>query len=400
MKRSLLFVVAMLVLLTSVAIAEESSWDIAADVTLQSRLFADNASWVNQDAQRGQFALQAQAEFRWRNADDDQRIALVPFARWDDTDSERNLLDLREAYWAWRDDRYELLVGANTVFWGVTESVHLVDIINQTDLAADIDGEQKLGQPMASLSAQQDWGLLSVYVMPYFRERTFAGTAGRLRTPLPVDADRPEYEASSAQQNIDFALRYSHYFGDVDIGLSWFSGTSREPRLLPADDSSRLIPHYDQIDQVGLDLQYTRDAWLWKLEAFVRDGYDDQFAALVGGFEYTLFQLRDSDADLGLLLEYQYDGRDSTEPVSVADNDLFFGARLAMNDTQDTAVLAGLVRDLDTGELLFNIEAERRLGDSYVLGVVARLFANASPGDAAYSFASDDYLQVQLTKYF
>lgn len=400
MRRSLVFVVAVLVLLTSVVMAEESSWDIAADVTLQSRLFTDNASWMNQDSQRGQFALQGQAEFRWRNADDDQRIALVPFARWDHADSERNLLDLREAYWAWRDDRYELLVGANTVFWGVTESVHLVDIVNQTDLAADVDGEQKLGQPMVSLSAQQDWGLLSVYVMPYFRERTFAGSAGRLRTPLPVDTDRPVFESSSAEQHIDLALRYSHYFGDVDIGLSLFSGTSREPRLIPTDDFAQLLPFYDQIDQVGLDLQYTRDAWLWKLEAFVRDGYEDRFAALVGGFEYTIFQLRETDADLGLLLEYQYDGRDSSEPVSVADNDLFFGARLAMNDTQDTAVLAGIVHDLDTGELLFNLEAERRLGDSYVLEVVARLFANASPGDTAYAFASDDYLQVQLTKYF
>ena len=29
-------------------------------------------------------------------------------------------------------------------------------------------------------------------------------------------------------------------------------------------------PHYDQIDQFGIDLQYTRDAWLWKLDCEFR----------------------------------------------------------------------------------------------------------------------------------
>ena len=119
----------------------------------------------------------------------DQRASIIPYLRWDRTDDERSLADLQEAYWAFEGDDYEVLVGANTVFWGVTESVHLVDIINQTDAVADIDGEDKLGQPMVNVEMQRDWGLLSLYVMPYFRERTFAGVDGRFRPPLPVDAD-------------------------------------------------------------------------------------------------------------------------------------------------------------------------------------------------------------------
>jgi hypothetical protein len=48
------------------------------------------------------------------------------------------------------------------------------------------------------------------------------------------------------------------------------------------------------------------------------------------------------------LLEYQYDGRDESEPVTIADNDVFVAARLALNDTQDTAVLAGFSYDIET----------------------------------------------------
>lgn len=390
----------LLLLPALVAKADEASWDLAANVEMQSRFFTQEARWPGQESQAGQISFAATVELRWRNADDDQRASIIPYLRWDATDERRSLLDLREAYWAWEAESFELLVGANTVFWGVTESVHLVDILNQTDAVADIDGEDKLGQPMVNLAMQRDWGLLNVYVMPYFRERTFAGADGRFRTPLPVDTDRPQYESSAKENHVDLALRYSHYVGDVDVGLSLFSGTSREPRLLPDADGTTLLPHYDQINQFGVDLQYTRDTWLWKLESIVRDGFDGTFVAAVGGFEYTLYQLGDSAADVGLLLEYQYDGRGEFEPLTIADNDVFAGARLALNDTQDTAVLAGVGYDVDTNETFINIEAERRLGEDYVLELRARAFSGAHQDLPTYTFARDDYLQLQLSRYF
>jgi hypothetical protein len=383
-----------------VANADEASWDLGANVEMQSRFFTQDARWPGQESQAGQISVAATVELRWRNADDDQRASIIPYLRWDAEDEERSSLDLREAYWAWEAESFELLVGANTVFWGVTESVHLVDVLNQTDAVADIDGEDKLGQPMVNLAMQRDWGLLNFYVMPYFRERTFAGADGRLRTPLPVDTDRAQYESSAEEKHVDLALRYSHYVGDVDIGLSLFSGTSREPRLLPDADGTALLPHYDQINQFGVDLQYTHDAWLWKLESIVRDGYDDTFIAAVGGFEYTLYQVGESTADVGLLLEYQYDGRGEFEPLTIADNDVFAGARLALNDTQDTAVLAGVGYDVDTNEMFVNVEAERRLGEDYVLELRARAFSGARQDNPTYTLSRDDYLQLQLSRYF
>ena len=385
---------------SSAAVADDAAWDWSSNVELQSRFFAQDALWPGQGPQAAQVSLAATAELRWRNADGDQRASFIPYLRWDSVDEERNLVDLQEAYWAWEGDSLELLAGVNTVFWGVTESVHLVDIINQTDAAGDIDGEDKLGQPMINVAWQRDWGLLSAYVMPYFRERNYPGVEGRLRTPLPVDSDRAVYESSSEDNHVDLALRYSHYLGDVDIGLSVFSGTSREPRLIPADDAPVLLPHYDQIDQFGVDLQYTRDAWLWKLEAIARNGYSETFAAAVGGFEYTFYQVAQSSADIGLLLEYQYDGRNELEPFTTADNDIFVGTRLALNDTQDTSLLAGIAYDTESGETFFNIEAERRIGDSVAFELRARVFSGAGPQDLTYAVVRDDYVQIQLAKYF
>jgi hypothetical protein len=389
-----------LFLASSPVMAGESHWDRAGNIELQSRFFTRDAVWPGQASQVSQVAFAGTAELHWRNNEGDQRASIIPYLRWDSVDDERNLVDLQEAYWARERDSFELLAGVNTVFWGVTESVHLVDIVNQTDAAGDIDSEDKLGQPMVSLAWQQDWGMISAYVLPYFRERNYPGVEGRLRTPLPVDTDRAVYESSRKERHVDLALRYSHYIGDVDIGLSIFSGTSREPRLVPADDAPVLLPHYDQVDQFGTDLQYTRDAWLWKLEAIVRNGYSETFAAAVGGLEYTFFQVGRSAADLGFLLEYQYDGRNELEPFTIADNDIFAGLRLALNDIQDTSLLAGIAYDTATGETFFNVEGERRIGDSIALEVRARVFSGAGPQDLTYAIVRDDYVQIQLAKYF
>ncbi len=390
----------LVILLAALSPARGEEVDISGSLDLQVRAFWQDPAWVGQDGRSLQGAMVSTTEFRWRNKDGNQRTSFIPYLRWDATDEERNLVDLKEAYWAIEGDDYEVLVGNNTVFWGVTESVHLVDTINQTDFAGDIDGEDKLGQPMISLALQRDWGEISAFVMPYFRERTFASVDGRFRPPLPVDTDKPLYESSSAENRVDLALRYSHYFGDVDIGLHAFSGTSREPRFVPAADGQMLLPVYDQIDQVGIDLQYTKDAWLWKLEAIARDGVSHSFAAAVGGFEYTLYQVSETSADVGVLLEVQYDGRNEFEPVSINDNDVFVGARLAVNDIQDTTVLAGVAYDVDTGETFVNIEAERRFGDDWFAELRVRAFSGAGQGDATYWLRADDYVQLNIARYF
>ena len=215
-----------------------------------------------------------------------------------------------------------------------------------------------------------------------------------------VDTDNAVYESPEEEGHIDLALRYSHYFGDIDIGLNVFSGTSREPRFLPSVGGASLLPVYDQIDQFGIDLQYTTDAWLWKLEAIARDGATHSFTAAVGGFEFTMYQVAETSADVGLILEYQYDGRNEFEPVTIADNDLFVGARLALNDIQDTAVLAGVSYDVETRERFVNIEAERRIGDDWFGELRVRVFSGAERGDATYWLQQDDYLQLNISKYF
>ena len=336
-------------------------------------------------------------ELRFRTDDGRHEITVTPFARLDGVDDDRSHVDLREAYWRGVFGDWELLVGSNTVFWGVTESRHLVDVINQIDFLEDVDEEDKLGQPMINLEWQQPWGRLAGFVLLGFRERPFPGREGRLRFPLEI---RDDARYPDGRRNVDLAVRYSHFIGDFDVGGHLFHGTGREPSFEVSRDRQALVPVYRTITQAGLDLQYTRDAWLWKLEGIVRRGHGDVFAAMVGGVEYTRYQIFDSAADLGVLAEYLYDGRDGTAPPTAFDNDGFIGTRLALNDTQDTVLLAGVVVDLEDGALAARVEAERRLTDRLTLEVESRLFGNVAPASLLEVFSHDSFLMTRLSVYF
>jgi hypothetical protein len=104
-----------------------------------------------------------------------------------------------------------------------------------------------------------------------------------------------------------------------------------------------LVPVYELINQVSVDIQGAVGKWLFKLEAMTRDVPGDRFAAAVAGFEYTESGIWGSGADLGLLFEYQYDGREKFSRTMLTNtlptpnnNDIFVGMRFGFNDEQNS----------------------------------------------------------------
>ena len=391
--------IATTVLLCSSLNAVANEW--SGNVAVEYRYFADHA--IATEQHENYVSLSAQPEWFHEWDGGRQSFTFVPFIREDQHDDERSHSDIRELTWLKAADDWELRVGIRKVFWGVTESVHLVDIVNQTDYVEDPDGEEKLGQPMVNLSLMRDWGTLDLFMLPGFRERTFPGEKGRLRSQPVTVSDESRYESGAEETHVDFAIRWSQTFGDWDLGLSQFWGTSRDPERQFAVDKAGnpyFIPYYPIISQTGVDVQHTSDHWLWKFELISRDGWEGgRFTAAAGGFEYTLYGLFGSWMDLGLLAEYLYNDADNV-PVNPFEDDLFLGARLTWNDAQSTELLAGVIGDIDTSARYYSLEFSRRLGDSWKLSVDARIFDNIPAGDFLYSLHRDDYIQIELAKYF
>ena len=348
------------------------------------------------------WSVAAQPEYYREWDDARQSFTFVPFARLDQHDSKRTHADIRELNWLKASNSWEIRLGIGKVFWGVTEFLHLVDIVNQTDLVENIDAEDKLGQPMANLTFLQDWGTVDLFLLPYFRQRTFPGVHGRLRSIPYVDTDQAQFESSAEEKHVDFAARWSHVLGDWDIGVSHFFGTSRDPRFFPgvdSDGSPVLIPFYDIINQTSLDVQATKGSWLWKFEGFTRGGQEDRFIALTGGFEYTFFGAFGTSADVGVLSEYVFDER-GEDALTLFEDDIFVGTRLTLNDEQSTQLLAGAAFDRKSAASFLNVEASRRLADHWVLNLEARAFSKLPPRDIRSGIRNDDYVQIELFFYF
>ncbi len=147
-------------------------------------------------------------------------------------------------------------------------------------------------------------------------------------------------------------------------------------------------------------MQYTRGAWLWKLEGVVRSGEGNTFGAVVGGTEYTIFDIGQSDMDLGLLAEYHYDGRDNDAPVTFYDKDIFLGARLAFNDVDDTSLIAGIIVDVNNRETVAYLEAQRRIGERWKLEAEMRLLTNVSQAYPLAGIARDSFVTLRAAWYF
>ena len=383
----------------------------------------------------------------WDN--DRQRFTAELFGRYDAQDDARTHADAREFYWQVIGEDFEFRLGSRRVYWGVTESRHLVDIVNQTDLVEDIDAKSKLGAPMMNYASIHEWGVVDFMLLPYQRARTFPGAEGRPRLPFPVAADEALYEAPEGQHHLDAAVRYTGSFGGLDFGVAWFDGTARDPHLLPclrrgaviagtpaapngpncdlsspgadpvttllqqlgqapSDAQIRaqaysqlvLVPYYDRLRQVSLDAQFVWESLALKVEALHRARDPKDSYAAVGGVEYNLGDIGWLDADVSVLGEWLWD-QDNESLGTLFDDELFAGTRLGFNDAASTAILAGVTADRANFKGRYGgIEASRRLGDDWRLSLKARMFAELPDDSTAKFLEKQDFVTLSLERFF
>lgn len=372
--------------------------EFSLELKSEYRYFFEDGLYPGQKDHYPSLAIEPELFLEWD--DGKQLFKFTGFARWDAQDSRRTHWDIRELYWQKVANNWELSIGLKKIFWGVTESVHLVDIINQTDAIESFDGEQKLGQPMVHFSYLSSFGTFDFFGMPYTRKRQFPGEKGRFRFPFDVERDDIGFQNTDLEEYYpSFALRWSHAVGIFDMGLSHYYGVGREPLFLPIGDGSTFNLFYPIIHQTGLDLQATTGPWIWKLESILRFNEFQDVFALAGGFEYTFGNIGGSGLDIGLLGEYLYDDRGELA-FGGLNNDIFIGSRLAFNDTQSTEILFGGIFDLERSTKLFSIEANRRIGESWKLTLETRILTAVSSAELTSFFQNDSFFQLSLSKFF
>ena len=381
--------------------------DVFGKVSSEARIFPESGIHPGQRSHASGLSMETTA---YIEGDGGGSFTITPFLRLDAGDPERTHADLREAYFLTYGDagdgEWELRLGIDRVFWGVAEARSLVDIINQTDLVEHPNAKSKLGQPMVHFTLSGDWGALELFGLTGHRKRTFSGERGRFRALPVVDNSRATYESADEEWHIDLAGRYSNSFGPLDIGLSVFDGTSREPAFRPAvvNQASPLVvlaPHYEQIRQFGLDGQITTGPVLLKLEAIRRTGgqnrmmqEEDYTASILGG-EYVINGPWDTNSDLSLFAEWLRDdrGRNATEALA---NSVFLGARLGLNDEHGTDFFLGVLDSRESGSRVLNAEFNRRLSDNVSLHVESIAHIGFEADETVRDTSRDSFIGISL----
>jgi len=100
-----------------------------------------------------------------------------------------------------------------------------------------------------------------------------------------------------------------------------------------------------------------------------------------------------------LIGEYLFDDRKHYS-LSAFQNDVFLGGRFAFNDENSTDLLAGVSFDLDNSSKFFSIEGSRRIGQNMRISLEARLFSITDNQDIFYNLRNDDYIGLNLTRFF
>lgn len=433
--------------------------DMSGKAGVQGQFFSHAPTHQEQDTNTASVFLSP--EFSYAFEDNSDLITVGLHGRLDATDKERTHADIRELNYlkVAESGNWELKTGISTVFWGVAEGQNLVDVINQKDSLEGVATDEKLGQPMVQLTLldtqaflpEQDWGTLDLFVLPYFRKAAFPGKNGRFRPPIPVSNTRAFFESSQKENHIDYAGRWSHAIGPVDIGLSYFKGTNRTPSLvvelspqilgtntfrIPTGD---VVPYYAQLEQFGLDIQISAEGFLFKLEAVNRNTNenfflnpetgkpvskldiascrnlpntlrcpisnqikDTHYTAYTVGGEYTFGDIAGSGIDVSLIAEYNKDSRNKETNLALLQNDVLLGTRLALNNANSTTGLFGLIRDLDYQSIIASAELETRLSNDISASIEHRSFITQenSKDPVLSQIENDDFTKISVEYFF
>lgn len=380
-------------------------FSVSAEMEITGRSGAEAMTFFQEPQFAGQkdqyYSLMVEPELFY-GLEDGAEIKSKFFYRHDFNAPSRTHMDVRELmYYKYADD-WEVHAGIGKVFWGTAESRHLVDVVNQQDWIESLDDESRLGQAMIRGTLIRDWGAVDLFILPGFREVQFMGKESRPRLNPTVDMSKTTYQSSAEDKHIDFAARWSHTLGDMDIGVSYFNGTQRFPILSPNADG-HLQAFYPQTQQFGVDAQYILEDWLFKFEGLGRASHNvdhsnhDSFA-MVTGVEYTLVGVFDSVYDIGLIGEYM---RDDWIAVTPFQNDWMTGLRFVMNDEQSTEVLIGNILDLDDGTQVWRLEASRRVGENWKVEALGRWISNVKGDNPWFQvYKNDDLLSLRAYYYF
>ena len=306
--------------------------------------------------------------------------------------------DLSEAHVSFSNQHYDFRIGSIIEFWGKTESYNPSDIVNSYDYTSGLANSEKLGAPAFKLSSEIYDGYASFFLFPFFVENTYPGLSSRQRLQTLVSNDVANFANNASGNDNSFAFRYEGYYEDLDYGVSYFDGISREPFFILGPDT-RLLPEYAPIHQIGIDVQYLLGDLAFKTEIVNRSGQRnangvlENYNAGVFGLEQNIYGIKDSEYDLILIGEVSVDSR-GRNSHTIFQRDLSVGGTVLFNDIDDSKFNLFFTRDLSHTSMSTNFSYSTRLNDVLTIETNFNLFSNFEKDSSQAPLAQDSSASI------
>ncbi len=360
-------------------LAQTPVFESRGEVTLESRIFTDDA--VAETVDEG-FGLFSRLDLGYRKGA--WRLRLRGFARVDAQDDSRDLVAVEEAFAGYRKRGWEARLGIQMLNWTATEAFHPADVVNSRNLDSDIENPEKLGELMVSLRRRLGEGSLTGYYLPRLEAPELPASSSRLSFAPPgfdftdpvwlEDSDTPSTDSRSDQ----WGLRVNQTIGDADLALFYLDHLDRQqPVVLIDAETASLTPVYQRVANIGLTWLQIAGDWVLKLEAAHKDFQEQRGAyrafrqqdhtQIAFGIDYGWVNGRGADATL--LLEGQAFlgvGEAERAALGIFQRDLLAGYRHAFNDVMGRELLLTFIFDIERDpEHLLNIRYQQRLSDTW-----------------------------------
>ena len=280
------------------------------------------------------------------------------------------------------------------------EAWNPVDIINQSDFVEDFQGEVKLGQPGSLVTLQLDKATVSFFATGVARGRRFGRDDDRLRV-LPAAVIDQQFDGG--RWSPTGAVRAEMPIGPVNVAVSQFLGTAREPVLTPVIGPAGLAgfrAFYDQISQTSVEADLVLGDSVIKTE-FIHQRTDQGTSWGGGvGIETSFNKIAGGPGDPTVYAEAYADSRSHEAALTPFQRDVFLGARYTLNDTRDTLLELRHTHDLEWRSDLLELRASRRVFEDMVFTFSVLKAANAARDPALSSLGRDTQVKLRLARFF
>lgn len=316
------------------------------------------------------------------------------YGNWDSKDESRRYTNIQQALLRYSRGNFSVSGGVDTFYWGVSETINILNTVNQSDLRKSIDGKEKFGQSHVSFSYASGVHSVKVFYLPTFNKLEFPY---RPATKVPVEPDKAVCESGACDGSS--GLRWDVALDTGDLAFSFFRGTRRDPILIPSPELlGTLIPNYVNTQYAAMDGVYFLAGTILKAEYKYGDEIDKSFYAYNIGIEYPTYPNSTIINSANIVLEHTKDSRDQLAE-SIGQNDVFIGGRFMLGDLDQTYIRTVVGFDLDHKSKFYDLSFEHRITD-YVRLHGKAIYVDDVPKDDTRLFLIENESFVEMSLHF